>query len=586
MPDCRRMNWNVPAKLVLSFTLVLVALGLFTGGARAQFEDLFVQPTDQTEFPTNIDPWRTNGADDLQATNQVPGVDLGRLLETSDAEEIRPFGWQLFDLSALGTNVARPTGINPEYVVSPGDRIVVQLWGARVAAYELTVDAQGNILIPEVGPIRVGGLSQGNLNSVVANAVGTVFTEQVQTYTNLLGTQPIGVYVTGAVPRPSLYAGDRRDSLLYFLGQAGGIALDRGSFRAISVIRDGQVLTTIDLYDFLLDGELPTFQFANNDTILVHPIKSVVTVSGAVRNAYAFEITDPLISGDDILAMARPEPDATNAMVRGIRNGVPYNTYLSLAALGDVAIHDGDTLVVESDLVEDTIFVNVVGHMAGPSAYVLHRGVRLSDFLDVVAVNPAVADIRAIYLKRESVAESQKAALEHALDELQRTVLTAASSSSTESKIRSADAALIERYIQRARDVEPEGRIYLGGDPASAGLLLEDGDTIVIPQKSDVVMISGEVRLPQTMVYKPLSDIDDYIVQAGGYTDRADHSGVLVLRLGGEILHGGNPEILPGDHILVLPSAGDKSFAIIKDVVEVIFRSVLSVGVIYSILEN
>jgi protein involved in polysaccharide export with SLBB domain len=576
------MKWRSIARSTTCLASVFALVGLLLQAAQAQLDDLFLQPPDPSEVFENADPWQPSGGTELQSLHG----EFGSSLDTGNGDVLRPFGWKLFDASALGAAIARPSGINPDYIVSPGDRIVVQLWGARVAAYELTVDAQGNILVPEVGPIRVGGLSQGYLNSAVSNAVGMLFKDQVNTYTNLLGTQPIGVYVTGAVERPSLYAGDRRDSLLYFLGQAGGIDLDRGSFRNISVIRNGDVLQTVDLYDFLLEGQLPTFQFANNDTILVHPINSVVTVSGAVKNAYAFEILDPLTTGFEILQMARPEANATNVIVRGFRNGTPYNTYLGLEGFSEIAIHDGDRLVVESDLVEDTIFVNVSGHSDGPSAYVLRVGARLSDFLDVIPVSPGVADTDAIYLRRTSVAESQQAALNHALDELLRTVLTAASSSTTESQIRAADAALIERYIERARSVQPEGRVYLGGDPANADLFLEDGDTIVIPQISDLIMISGEVRLPQTTVYQDASDVSDYIEQAGGYTDRADRGSVLILRLGGEVLYGGGLDVEPGDHILVLPSAGDKAFAIIKDVVEVVFRSVLSAGVVYGIIDD
>ena len=564
--------------ILIGFALLLPCFPM--ADAQAQLDDLFFEATDQSLLPSS------SGTDDLQSSTQLPDVDIGASLERTDSQSSRPFGWEIFDSSALGSNVARPTGINPDYIVSPGDRIVVQLWGAQVAAYELTVDAQGNIFIPEAGPIQVSGLRQANLDAAINHAVNAVFTEQVQAYTNLLGTQPIGVYVTGAVARPSLYAGDRRDSPLYFLAQSGGIDLDRGSFRDITVIRDGNVIASIDLYDFLLKGYLPTIQFANNDTILVGPLKSSITISGSVRNAYTFEITEPLIDGREAMNLAGTEPSATNVIIRGVRNNVPFNAYMSLAEFASQPVHDGDTLIVESDLIEDTLFVSVVGHASGPSAYSVLRGTRLTEVLDAVAVDPMVADLDAIYLQRTSVAESQKAALQRALDELQRTVLTATSASPSQAQIRVAEAQLIRQFIDRARHAEPEGRVYLGGNPAETNLLLEDGDLIVIPQQSDLVMISGEVRLPQTTVYNKDYDLSNYVEQSGGYSDRADSSAVLVLRLGGEVLHEADPEIRPGDHILVLPSAGDKTLALIKDLVEIVFRTALSTGIVIDIFDD
>ena len=113
----------------------------------------------------------------------------------------------------------------------PGDRIAVRLWGAHNFDGVLDVDAQGNLFLPEVGPVPVVGLKHAQLPQVVAERVRSVYTNNVEVYTNLLNTQPVALYVTGFVTRPGRYAGGPTDSMLYYLDQAGGIDAERGSFR-------------------------------------------------------------------------------------------------------------------------------------------------------------------------------------------------------------------------------------------------------------------------------------------------------------------------------------------------------------------
>lgn len=519
------------------------------------------------------------GGEVLLNPQQAPAVRVTERATESIERHAKPFGWELFRGTAA---VARALGVNPAYIISTGDKISLQIWGAKVADYVLTVDLQGNLFIPEVGPIRVAGLSQGELNSRIVQAMSRVYTKRVQVYTNLLNTQPIGVYVTGAVVKPGRYAGERTDSLLYYIGQSGGIDLTRGSFRDVRVLRGGREIEHVDLYRFLLRGELPTPQLRDNDTIIVGPLRSTVTVGGNVRNPYIFEINTRNSTGQTVIAMAEPMPDVSHVQVRGVRNGRPYNAYITMDEFRTVRLNDGDTLVFQSDMVGETIFVSVSGQSSGPSSFAVPRGTRLTSLLDVVAVDPDTANLDAIYLRRKSIALIQKAALERALDQLQREVLTAASTSSTEATIRAAEASRITQYIQKARAVMPDGRVVLNGKAAE--IRLEADDEIVIPQKSALVTISGEVRLPQAVAYQPGAGLDYYIDQAGGFGSRAETDDFIVIHPGGAVESGKRLNVQPGDQVIVLPSAGDKAFAIVKDIVEVLSRVILSSGVIVKVI--
>jgi len=122
----------------------------------------------------------------LEQSSGVPGSQ-GTVLKPSqflESDGPRPFGANLFD---GGFSNDREDGINPGYVIQPGDQIAVRVWGAIEFSEILTVDARGNIFIPKVGPVRVGGSPNRDLNSRVAHAVRSVFTDNVRVYTSLKG---------------------------------------------------------------------------------------------------------------------------------------------------------------------------------------------------------------------------------------------------------------------------------------------------------------------------------------------------------------------------------------------------------------
>ncbi|MEQ9123309.1 MAG: polysaccharide biosynthesis/export family protein, partial [Alphaproteobacteria bacterium] len=207
--------------------------------------------------------------------------------EREQAEaKAEPFGANLFS-GQFAAN--RPGGINPDYLIAPGDRISVNVFGAETFSETLPVDNQGNLFLPGVGPLKVAGVPNRLLQSTVEGRIREIFTEEVQIYVNLLGAQTLGVFVTGAVAQPGRYAGLPGDPALAFIDLAGGIDLERGSFRNVAILRDGKEIARLDLYDFLLRGSLPKVRFQEGDVILVGPIGGAVAVTGDARAAAAYE---------------------------------------------------------------------------------------------------------------------------------------------------------------------------------------------------------------------------------------------------------------------------------------------------------
>ncbi|NMU33978.1 polysaccharide export protein, partial [Vibrio parahaemolyticus] len=140
---------------------------------------------------------------------------------------------------------------------------------------------------------------------------------------------------------------------------------------------------------------------------------------------------------------------------------------------------------------------------------------RLHDLLNNIEVEPELADFRSVYILRKSVAEQQKERLEESLHRLERSVFTAPASSDGEARIRAQEAQMVMQFVDRARKVQPLGKVVVSDSGKVANILLEQGDKVVIPIKTDLISISGEVLMPQAVVFNSNATIQDYVAWAG-----------------------------------------------------------------------
>ncbi|HYI82354.1 MAG TPA: polysaccharide biosynthesis/export family protein [Acetobacteraceae bacterium] len=480
------------------------------------------------------------------------------------------FGASLFTREATAVTDAP----NPNYVIVPGDRVSLRVWGAVEAEALGVVDPSGFLFLPNVGPLRVAGVRAGDLQRVVEAEVQKVYTSQVRVYAVLLSTQRIGVFVTGFVRTPGRFGGSAADSVLDFLLRAGGVDPGRGSYRDIAVQRGGRTIVTLDLYRFLLEGGLPPVRLQEGDTLVVARQRAMVGADGAVRNNYLFEVPGRAMTGRELIDYARPLPAATNAIIRGTRGGQPFSRYASLAELSRLQLGDQDMVTFITDSPARTVRVTVEGSRLGPSVLVTDRDANLCGVLDHVAVDPVLADTGSVFLLRPSVAQQQRRAIDEALDRLERQLFMAASATTGVAAIRSSEAQLVSSYIQRARRTQPEGRLVVSSEAGQCvPVRLEDGDVIVIPERSSTVLVSGEVTAPRAVVHRPGMRLADYVRQAGGFTPRGRESALMVRRASGElVLDPANQILRPGDELIALPYLDPKSFQIGSDLLGLIYQ--------------
>jgi len=495
---------------------------------------------------------------------------------TSPSDKPEPFGARLF---RGGFSNNHEDGLNPDYLVQPGDYVTVRVWGAVDFNDVQVVDPQGNLFIPSVGPVPVAGVKNRDLNKRVQQAVSGVFTSNVKVYTSLNGTQPVAVFVTGFVPAPGRFGGIPSNSALHFLDRAGGVDSARGSYRNITLLRKGKALLTIDLYAFLLNGTMPNVEFEDGDTLVVREKGNTVSVTGDVSNEAEFEWVDRSMNGAELMVSAQIMPGVSYVGVSGIRNGKPFSTYITVDEFRGFQLQNGDSVHFRKDQHDDVIVVEVEGAHLGPSRYAVPRNTRLRDLLDHVAVDIELADPASVSVRRKSVAERQKASLEESLARLEARYLTASSQTDREAVIRAQEAKLIGEFVSRARAVEPKGRLVVADNGRVANVLLEPGDTITIPRTSESILLSGEVLVSQAMLYKEGRRARDYIELAGGFSHQALTKNLVLVHANGEVSRGENPTVRPGDELIVLPKVPVKNLQIASTIVDIIYKIAVAASV-------
>ncbi len=499
---------------------------------------------------------------------------------TLNPDTILPFGYNLF--SAVNVSEKRP-GVNASYIVAPGDKITVNIWGAVTYDSVLTVDPQGNVFIPEVGPIAVGGVQASRVNRLIENQIRQVYRDNVEVYTNLSDRVPVSVFVTGAVSAPGRYEGYTGESVPDYLKKAGGPDLQRGSFREIQIKRGGRLIETYDLYDFLRNGSLPRTTLHEGDVIVVKERGDYVIVQGEANDIFTFELRSDESFGAALTEYARPLPGASHVLVSGVRDNVPFGKYISLAEFGNFELFRGDQVTYEKGATVNHLQISVSGWHEGDKRLVVPINTKLSEVLNNIPIDPEIARSDAIYIKRLSVAEKQKASVKDSVKRLQETLLLAGASGATAGAearpIGGSEIQLLEKFISHAESLQPEGRVVVASGGALSDTALEDGDEIVIPKQSDLVSVNGEVFIPKSVVWQKGLSAEEYIEKSGGFTDNAKEDQIIILRANGETVIDSGATIERGDEIIVMPEVKINNLALAGQITDILYKSVLAVAI-------
>ena len=310
----------------------------------------------------------------------------------SSGGTLRRFGSEAFLLGTGNANeLPSDLPVGPDYVLGPGDNVVVNMWGGHSEHLSVTIDRQGQIALPESGTITVDGLTIAQAQAAIQKSLGTQFQdEHVEISLGRLRT--VRVYVVGDVQRPGAYDVSSLSTPLSVLYAAGG-PTSRGSLRILKQYRGTKLIAQIDLYDFLLKGIRATVErLLPGDTIMVPAAGAEVTVEGMVHHPAIYELNGEktlnqvLDLAGGVLStaslkqinVARVEAHERRTM---LSLDLPDSAEGVKSALAGFNVQGGDDVVISQILPYNQQAVYLEGHVFRPGRYPYHDGMTITDLL-------------------------------------------------------------------------------------------------------------------------------------------------------------------------------------------------------------
>jgi polysaccharide export outer membrane protein len=304
------------------------------------------------------------------------------------------FGHALFSRTPSTFAPITSVPVSNDYIIGPGDEIKVLMWGRLDAQYSLEVDTEGVINFPQIGPLTVAGQTYAELKEQISRRAEAITGVNVNVSMGRLRT--IQVFVLGEVRSPGVYTVSSLATVANALLASGGpTAL--GSLRRVELKRQGQIVTSIDLYDFLLRGDTSKdTRLMPGDVIFIPQVGPMVSISGNVNRPAIYELDDHQTLQAALDLAAGLSPQAYNQRIqieRFFENQIQIVldiTYEELKKEKPVPLQDGDLIRVFSILPTSVNAVYLYGNVLRPGQYAFKEGLRLLDIvpdLDALSVD-------------------------------------------------------------------------------------------------------------------------------------------------------------------------------------------------------
>ncbi len=466
--------------------------------------DIYGQPvTDDDGNPVVLDDSLRNYLDD-QTPEDWYASDVPFFQQEI---KLQPFGYDLF--AGVPTTFAPATDIPvpAEYRLGPGDTLEIQLFGKENRQYSLVVTREGIINFPNIGPVNVMGVNfqdmkQSILDRVAEQLIGT------SASVTMGPLRSIRVFVLGEARRPGSYTVSGLSSITNALFVSGGIK-EIGSLRNVQLKRDGQTISTLDMYDLLLKGDTSAdVRLESGDVIFIPPVGKTVGVGGFVQRPAIYELKNEK-TAEDVIKLAggmRPSAFPGGARIERIdatRNRSFKSVDLTASMGLQTQLEGGDVLLIPPVQKEFSRGVQLLGHVLRPGAYEWREGMRLTDLIADYQMLKPQADLNYVLIRRETEPDRRvkvlSADLEVALQNPQ---------SRENVFLRPLDQVTVfDLSVERASLLEP----------LIAELELQTGPDAPL----EIVSIAGQVRAPGNYPYETGMTISDIVKAAGGFSESA-----------------------------------------------------------------
>lgn len=439
----------------------------------------------KSEYMSEMDAMLPDSLDNLDIEDEEYGF-------TKKKDKKQVFGRNIFNNKKLSFEPNMNISTPQDYRLGPGDAVYVDVWGASQERFESTVSPEGTIDIEGYGPVNVDGLTVAQANSRLRSTLGQRYSSS-QIKLTVGQTKTITVDVMGEVKTPGSYTLSAFATVFNALYMAGGTN-EIGTLRNIKIYRKGRLISTCDIYDYILNGNMKgNVRLSSGDVIIVGPYECLVNVTGKVKRPMYYEMKSKESVGTLITYAGGFTGDAYQGAVHLMRKS---GGKLSVYSIDDFErnsfqLADGDSVSVDSTLNRYTNMVEVKGAVMRPGMF---------------QMDGSITTVRQLIEAAGGLSE---------------------------------DAFTARGMIHRRKDdrtlevvnVDIKGIM----DHTVADIALKNEDVFFVPSKKEmqeekVITIDGEVYYPGEYEYADNTSLETFILRAGGLKDAASMVKVDVVR--------------------------------------------------------
>ena len=440
------------------------------------------------------------------------------------------FGEDFFDVMQTSFMPINEPNLDSSYTLDFGDVLEIQLIGQKDSTDSYAISRDGSINLSDIGKLNLAGLSLNDASSLIKAKVNSSYIGTTA-FISLKNVRDINILIVGNAYNPGIYTLNGNSNMLHALSMAGGIN-DIGSYRNISLVRSGEIIDTLDIYEVLVFGK---YNFSNGlrsgDSIVVNPRGKVVAFESGVMRPSLYELKEN-DTFQNLLSFANgysKDNDYQNIIVKRVSSGKSQVINLTLGELNSFNFVDNDSIYIR-EFKTDTI--TILGSVMNPGTYKLNRGTSLSEAIIFAGGYDSTAYPFGGYLENIKALEVNKNAKQRLYDKFITNLITNGSSVNQDTGI--------GNLLLQLKETESTGRIVAEFDldliknNPSLDTILEDGDKLLIPQNTQQVFIQGEVSNSGAIRYAPGKGIDFYINKSGGYLETADEENIFIIHPNGE----------------------------------------------------
>ena len=445
-------------------------------------------------------------------------------------EDLSLFGsdfFNTFQTSFMPINEPNP---DSSYTLDIGDVLQVQIVGQNDYIDDFSVNSDGSISLPDIGKITIAGLSLNNASQLIKSKINAAFIG-TEAFINLSQIRDVNILVTGNAQNPGIYTLTGNSNILHAISAAGGIS-EFGSLREINLIRNNNVIESLDLYDLLIEGKYNIKKrLRSGDIVFVQSRKNIVTVNGAVNRPAKYEALDEqnlysiINYANGISRNADRKNISLERMLDGTLKTIPVRNDRQFKT---IEAEDGDLIYVREYPFRQA---KISGAILKPGTYTMAEGETINDLLQKAGGYTENAyQFGAVYLNEDAkkINElSQEVLYQEFLDNILRL---------SEQNVMGADLTPMIALTKEINNTEANGRVVIDllDEETIGRYYIKDGDGLIIPETNNIVYVYGETSSQGAVIFSENKDVEYFVNKSGGFKKFADNKSIYILHPNGE----------------------------------------------------